>query len=222
MGKNIHLLSQLVLFLIWLIELVVAAKVNRNKDAPIIIQKFFWYPLVGVVIGCFLILQFLNIIAGIISFVANTTSLLFHFSFLSYFIYRATNKTKAFKIISSVIFTITIVLIASDIITNYSTSFAFANSGLFLFSLYYFFVILKQKKKINLSGNAIFLVCCGIFIGSGLIVPSTLMIKYMYEQKIQVNSLFLASSISQVGYIIMNLFFIKALLCSRQTKNISD
>jgi hypothetical protein len=222
MGKNIYLLSHLILTIIWFTELIVALKVTKDKAAPAIMKKLFWYPLIGSIIGVTFFLEYLDILTLRNVFFVNTFSLLFHFSFLSYFIYNVTGKINIFLILISSFFLIIFVLIVSDTKTGYVTSFAFANGCLFCFSLYYFSRILNGIEKINLRKNPVFLVCCGIFIGSGLIVPSTLMIKYMYLLNIHKETIYLVFGFSQAGYILLNLFFIKALLCSRQTKNISD
>ncbi len=181
-------------------------------------RRFFWYPLIGIIIGSFVLLKIFNTITGNIPFFINMVSLLFHFSFLTYFIYNTTNKTNTFKIINYLIFTTLIFFIISDIITFYHTAFAFANSCLFFSSLYYFFITLNRKEKVNLSGNPFFYICCGIFIGSGLIVPGNLMIKYMRLQNLPKDSLYLVISVTQSGYIIMNAFFIKGLLCVKRGK----
>jgi hypothetical protein len=123
-----------------------------------------------------------------------------------------------FKIIGCCILIVLIFLIVLDLTTKYITSFAFANAALFCFSLYYFFSMLVNHEKTKLNSNPFFYVCCGIFIGSGIIVPTSLMIKYMYLLKTPKDLIYLVTGLSGVGNIIMNSFFIKALLCSKQSK----
>lgn len=182
-------------------------------------RKFFWYPLIGTIILSFFALKNLHIIPYQMVFIVNTVSLLFHFSFLSYFIFSITGKKYSLKLFSIGCFILTIILIISDIIYVYTTSFAFANSCLFLFALYYFREILIGTPNIVLKNNPLFYVCCGIFVGSGLVVAVSLMAKYLLALKVSKDNLYLLSAIGMFGYIILNLFFIKALLlCRTQRK----
>ncbi len=219
MGKNIAVTIQWIGSLFYFVELIIALRVSKNENAPDIMKKFFWYPLVGAMIGLLFVLKNLKIIPTHIGFITNTISLLFHYSFLSFFIYNVTGKQVKFKIVIFLFFLVLIGLIISDILNGYTTSFAFANGCLFVFSLYYFRTLLVGKATIILKKNPIFYTCCGIFIGSGIIVPSALMIKYLVELKLAKDSLFLINIFSGVGYLLINLFFIKALLqCIKPNK----
>jgi hypothetical protein len=219
MGKNISFIVQSIIMVVYFIELIIAVRISMNKDTQVIMKKFFFYPLVGVIVSLFIPMKNLGIIPVRISFTVNTVSLLFHYSFLTYFIFKLTNRSFRFKIIGLFFLLILIGLIIPDIKKGYVTSFAFANSCLFIFSLYYFRTLLIGKVNVALKNNPIFYVCCGIFIGSGLIVPSTLMIKYMYLLSVPQDSIFFFAAIWGLGYILMNLIFIKALLlCLKQNK----
>ncbi len=218
MGKNIQIILQSIIGLIYLVELIIAAKAVKNIHAPDLAKFFYWYPLVGLAVALLMALKNLHFITSQVSFTLNIISLLFHFSFLSFFIFSVTGKKSNFKIIIFCCSLILIVLLVMDIIDSYLTSFAFANGCLFLFSLYYFRGLLIGTLRITLKNNFIFYICCGIFIGTGLIVPSSLMIKYLYVLKVPNNTIFLFASFGGIGYILMNLIFIKALLCLKQNK----
>lgn len=205
--------------LLYFIELIIAVRVSMNKDTQGIMKKFFFYPLVGVIVCLFIPMKNLGIVPVRISFTVNTVSLLFHYSFLTYFIFKLTNRSFRFKIIGLFFLIVLIGLIIADVKKGYVTSFAFANGCLFLFSLYYFRTLLIGKINVALKNSPIFYVCCGIFIGSGLIVPSTLMIKYMYLLKVSNDYIHLFAAFWGFGYFSMNLIFIKALLlCLKQNK----
>jgi hypothetical protein len=219
MGKNITVIIQWVGCLVYFIELIIASRVSKSIDAPSIMRKFYWYPIVGVIITIFFALKNLNFIPNRVSFTLNLISLIFHYSFLSFFIFNETNKNNKFKVIIFLCSFILIVLIALDIINSYTTSFAFANGCLFLFSLYYFRKILIGKVTVVLNNNPVFYICCGIFIGAGIIVPSSLMIKYLYLLNVSNDYIHLFAAVWGLGYIIMNLIFIKALLlCLKPNK----
>jgi hypothetical protein len=219
MGKNISFIVQSIIMLVYFIELIIAVRVSMNKDAQVIMKNFFLYPLVGAFVSLLILLKNFGIIPPRITFIVNIISLLFHYSFLTFFIYTLANKSFRFKIIGLLFLLILIGLIISDIKNGYVTSFAFANGCLFLFSLYYFRILLIGKINVALKNSPIFYVCCGIFIGSGLIVPSTLMIKYMYLLKVSNDYIHLFAAFWGFGYFSMNLIFIKALLlCLKQNK----
>jgi hypothetical protein len=219
MGKELNIIFQWLGGVIYLIELIIALNVPKNKNIPAIIRKFYWYPLVGLIIGFLIAIKNLNILPIRIAFIANTISLLFHYSFLSLFIYSTTGKKNIFKIMILVAFFGTIWLIISDIVNGYITSFAFANASLFFFSCYYFYKLFQWNTNVYLSTDPIFYVSCGIFIGSGFIVPASLMIKYLFILKIPKDSINAIAVLTNIGYTIMNLIFIKALLiCTKQNK----
>lgn len=218
MGKNIMVTIQWIGSLVYFVELIIALKVSKNENAPVIMRKFFWYPLVGTIIGLLFVFKNLNVIPNQIGFIANTISLLFHYSFLSFFIYTVTDKQSKFKLIIFLLLVILIVFIISDIVNSYTTSFAFANSCLFIFSLYYFRTVLIGNTTIILKGNPIFYTCCGIFIGSGIIVPSALMIKYIFALELSKDSVYLLALPTGLGYLTINIIFIKALLCIKPNK----
>jgi hypothetical protein len=219
MGKFLHQIINSLAFVIYFIEFIIALKILKNINASAIMRKFFWYPLVGSIIGLVAILKNVHIISTKISFIFTTCSILFHFSFLSFFLFVVTEKKFFFKTILFFTFFTTIVLLISDVRHGYAASYAFTNSCLFFFSLYYFYILFKGKAYLNIDYKPIFYITCGVFIGSGLIVPSSLMIKYMYLLELPKNSLYFVAAISSFGNIIMNLIFIKALLlCLKQNK----
>ncbi len=220
MGKSINIIFQWLGGLIYLIELIIALNVAKNKNAPSIIRKFYWYPLVGSIIGFLFAIKNLNLSTCRISFIINTVSLLFHYSFLTLFIYSTTARKNIFKLIALAGFCLTVWLIILDIRNSYVTSFALANTGLFFFSSYYFYKLFEGNTENPLSTNPIFYVNCGIFLGSGVIVPTSLMVKYLLVLKIPNDLINGIVSFVSIGYIIINLFFIKALLLCRKPKNI--
>ena len=218
MGKTISIIGQSLVGLIYIIELIIAIRVAKHKNLPNLARKFYWYPLIGTIVWLVITLKNLHILSNQIAFSVNTISLLFHYSFLSFFIFSISGKKKIFKLIILCCFFFTILLIISDLITEYLTSFAFANSCLFFFSAYYFYLLFKGAYLQTLSKNFTFYTACGIFIGSGLMVPSALMIKYLYLVGAAKPTLFLMSAIGTFGYLIMNIIFIKALLCLKPNK----
>ncbi len=81
------------------------------------------------------------------------------------------------------------------------------------FRFFIFFSIYKGDINGSLLKNPIFYVCSGVLIGTGIIVPAAIMMKYLGLLKLEFDLRKLIASISLFGYLIMNLLFIKALLC---------
>ena len=113
-----------------------------------------------------------------------------------------------------------ILFIIFDIKRSSVYSFAFANSCLFIFCVFYFYLLLKEKPALDLRNNPVFIILCGIFIGVGISIPFTLAYKYLVELNVPRDTLFLYNLLSGLGYLIMNLSFLKALLCINKNNNI--
>ncbi len=216
MEEKIYRIYHFLTLLIFLYELILALKIVSNNHVQNFIRSFFLYPLIGTIVTFSFILEYFDIFSSYLASVINTISLLFHYLFLSFFIYNVTGKFERFKV---TIFFILILLIIStiyDILNRSSNSFAFANGSLFIFSLFYFYNLFNGHAVVYLSNNPIFYFCCGIFIGSGLIVPTTLMAKHLSLLNVSIATLKILSVVSGFGYLIMNLLFIKALLYSNK------
>ncbi len=203
-------------FSIFITQLFFALRLRRNIDVLPIMKHFYWYPIVGTIVTAILVLQHFNIFSIRFAFCFNGGSLLFHYLFLSYFIYNVTGKNKYFKIVMWLFFLLIPGLIINDILSKYIDSYAFSNACLFFYALFYFYLLYKSEIRIKLLGNPIFYVFCGVFIGTGLIVPAAIMIKVLVILNLNFDVIRLVTSVSGIGYISMNLFFIKALLSSCQ------
>jgi hypothetical protein len=200
--------------LIFITQLFFAMRLRKNVSVLPIMKHFYWYPIVGTIVTSVLVLQHLNIFSIRFAFCFNAVSLLFHYLFLSYFIFNATGKNKYFRMLIWLFFLLIPDLIINDILSKYIDSNAFSNACLFFYSLFYFYLLYKGDTKIQLLNNPIFYVCCGILIGTGLIVPAAIMVKVLVILNINFDVIKLITSVSGIGYVILNLFFIKAILCN--------
>ncbi len=188
------------------------------KECPSSMKSFYWYPIVGIGVGIFIYLARFHIIPKYIGVNTNIISLNFHFAFLSTFIYRETGKKLFIKYASIVIFLFLVITIWQYPKKNTINPFAFTNGSLFILCIYYFYYLFKTSITLNLTKNPIFITCCGLLIGTGIIIPFGLMHKYMLAIDISIDTVYLYGSLTALGYSIMNLFFLKALLCITQNK----
>ncbi len=203
-------------FLIFFVELILAIKIRTNEKVIPMMRIFYWYPLIGIFVTFFILFQYYNKVFSNVAFCINLCSLLFHYLFLSYFILNSVYRRRYFKTIIWILFVFISVLISSSILNKHFDSIAFTNSCLFFFSLFYFFSIYKGDISGQLLNNPIFYVCSGVLIGTGLIVPAAIMFKYSIVLDLGYDLRKFVIEVSLFGYIIMNLFFIKALLCSNK------
>jgi hypothetical protein len=213
MGEKIYIITAAITLLVGILQLIIAIKVARMYNCPSSLTYFYLYPLVGTIINIVICCNFLNFIPHKVSLTINILSLLFHYSFLSNFIYRETGKQIVIKYLSISIFFLLILFIILDIKILSAYSFAFTNSCLFIFCIYYFYLLLKEKPALNLANNPAFIICCGIFIGVGISIPFTLAYKYLVELNVPRDTRYVYNTFAGLGYILMNLSFIKALLC---------
>jgi hypothetical protein len=87
-----------------------------------------------------------------------------------------------------------------------------------MFSIFYFYILLKSSSFKNLKNDPVFITSCGIFLGSGLGIPSTLMFTYLQLLKISKEAVYLIGAIGGLGALIMNIFFLIAMLCIIKNK----
>ncbi len=218
MGEKIYNIVQAITLFVALLQLIIGIKVTRMHNCSTNFTYFYLYPLIGTIINIMLCSATFHFITGKVALTANIVSLFFHYSFLSNFIYRETGKKILVKYLSISIFFLLIPIVILDIKRLSAYSFALANSYLFIFCIYYFYLLLKNSPVLDLKKNPAFIICCGIFIGVGITIPFTVVCKYLVELNIPRNTFYLYNAFTALGYLTMNLFFIKALLCIKPNK----
>jgi hypothetical protein len=216
MGRDLLDLTQFIGLIIFVIELNVAIKVARIGSVSNYFKIFWIYPLVGSLICFFLLLAHFKLVSRDFSFITNAISLLFHYSFISYAFYIVNSKEKMFKLIAMLLFIVIAVAVCVDIVYRNNTSFSIANGALFFYSIFFITKYLQTNDILHLSKLPFFFICAGVLIGTALIIPVAFMVKYLREIKTPGNTIYYFLCISSVGYIIINLFFIKALLVARK------
>jgi magnesium-transporting ATPase (P-type) len=178
----------------------------------------YLYPLAGIPISVFYFLYKGKVISPAIFANANSVSVLFHYFFLSFFVYRVTGRQRNFML-TIVLFSLPVIfLVIFDI--NFETAFSFSicNFLLLFYSVYYFYSCFKAPPIFNLSKNPGFLICSGVLLGSGLVIPFSLFNQYLISIHMPSNSIHILGVLATVGYLIINLFFFKAILCLKHPK----
>jgi apolipoprotein N-acyltransferase len=99
---------------------------------------------------------------------------------------------------------------------NISNYFNFATSisstGLFILCIFYFYQLLNSSLNLKLFRDPSFIICCGIFIGSGILIISSWIHKYFQINKIDVNLEFSFAALSTVAYLILYISIVTAFL----------
>jgi hypothetical protein len=216
MGRDLLNLSQFILFIIFLIELIIAIKLIKIKTVAAPFKYFWLYPLVGIVISSVALLATCKLIDRTISHPVNAISLLFHYGFISYIFFKVNGNKAVFKWIAIFLFIVIGIFVKIDLTNSNITSFSIANGALFVYALYFITRHLFANTVINLSKDPFFFICTGILVGTVFIVPISFMLKYLREIKTAMNTISYFACISSIGYILINLFFIKALLVARK------
>jgi hypothetical protein len=217
MGKDLVKISQFIGLVIFIVQLIIAIKISKIKtvESPF---NFFWiYPLVGSIIGLLYLTANFKLIKLTPINSINNASVLFHYLFISYTFFKGDSSQKMFKWILISLFIVIAIFIKMDISQNNTmVSFSIANGALFLYALYFIAKYLYSNTVNNLAKEPFFFLCTGVLIGTMFIVPSALMAKYLRDIKTSRDTIAYVACISSVGYIIINLFFIKALLVAQK------
>ncbi len=210
----VYIIVQLIIILLFVCQFFVSIRAAKKKNCPRSVKYFYLYPIVGIIVGFFLILNFLfHAISSELRINILTLSLLFHFNFLSTILYKETGSKPFLKYLF-IFFTIILIrLVISNIILKGANSYAFANAVLFIFSAFYFYQLFNNSNIVNLSKDPLFILCAGIFLGTGITIPFTYIQDYLILIKVQENLLFLFGAFSSLGYLIMNIFFLKSMIC---------
>lgn len=217
MGKMIYIIIQLVIILLFVCQFFVSIQASKIKNCPRSVRYFYWYPIVGIVVGFFLMLDYLfHAITSELRSNILILSLLFHFNFLSTILYKETGSKPFLKYLFILLTIILVKLVISNFTIKGANSYAFANAVLFIFSAFYFYQLFNNSNIVNLSKDPLFILCAGIFLGTGITIPFTYIQDYLILIKIQENLLFLFGALSSLGYLIMNLFFLKSMICITQ------
>ncbi len=181
-------------------------------------HKFYWYSIVVALISIHSFLyRYFSVTNKNVSGILHGFLLLFHFIFLSLFIYRTLpNKNISgyikflfFLFLSIIIFC----LFTIDITIPKSTGYAFSNLALVLFCCVYYSQLIEETPTINLLKEPSFWIISGIFVCMCATIPLNVIRGYLFNN-MPYELYFSMGTLGSFAYGVMHLFFIKAYLCS--------
>ena len=217
MSKKIYFLSQIIMTLLYVFTLFIFLK-KKTRDTKNL-NFFYCYPLVGSLIAILYWLKIANLFSKHTFNIINTSSVLFHLGFLTFFIYKAVNQNKIIQVFGISFFALLTYLFYKDILSLPLFLISIANSGLFVLSFFYFYDLFSKPATLNLTDEPTFWICSGILMGTGILIPFNAFNKYFFGLITDKNISYLIGILTTLGYQIMYLFFIKAYLCmQRQQK----
>lgn len=188
-------------------------------------KGFFLYPVINMITTILQIsTRYFHLFPTELFRTINLISLLFHFTFLSLFIYqffKTKNERKYYQLLFLFFIILLTIFIIKDIYTHYVISFGIANTGLFVFCILYYNLLLRNTPNLYLFKEPSFWVITGILFGMSTTIPISFMGGYLYHN-LPRNIFFSIASILPLGYGIMHVFFIKAILCSVQPQRPSS
>ena len=216
MVKEIYDIMQQVTVALYITNLFFALRLRKMSLSNDIFYNFFWYPLIGCCIGIAYELYFFEVLNKDIYKVIINSSILFHYAFLSFFIFKAVGYKIIMKRFILINFIVVVALVVFDILAYSTVSAGYANAILCGLCIYYFYFLLDNPNVPILFSNPIFLIVVGIFIGCVFIFPFSILNKYIAKSHISRNSVYILGTIGRMGPVIMNIVFLKALLCKFQ------
>jgi len=214
-------LNDILLFFQWgcmLASSVFSLKLIGNASIPKYMEKFYWYSFIATFSSSFNYIQkYGYIFSKNVSVVLQSSLLLFHFIFLSLFIYRVL-PTKIDSKEIKILFFLLLLIIIYCVFTNDLTipaykAYSFTNFGLVLFCCFYYLQLFESMPTINLLKEPSFWIISGVFFCMCATIPLTSLRGYLYHN-IPYNLYLSMGGIGFFAYGVMHLFFIKAYLCS--------
>lgn len=181
-------------------------------------KSFYWYPLIGSLVGLIWVLEVLNFVPKNTFNYFNSLSLIFHFAFLCSFIIKILHHSYFQRYLSGV-FWIFLIIITFFLLTEADSknplSFVIINTGLFAFCIVYYYDLFQHLPTYNLFQEPSFWVVTGIFCGVSFNIPALLFGRHLLDGSSDLKHTL--GWLAPFGYLLMHLFFLKAIKCSTQT-----
>jgi len=219
MGKIIGYIVFNIQSVIILASFLFSLKLFQNGAIPKYMKGFYWYPTIALlVLSPTFFTDFTNREYMKVCNYINNISILFHFAFLSTFILRVTPKINRYKKYFQFLFYLFLFLILIVLISNYlgkqvNQAFSISSFGLTIFCINYYYQLFNNIPKYDLKNEPSFWVVNGIFFCMSLHIPITSTVDYL-QNKISRDLCNILLSILSFCYLVMHLFFIKAIVCS--------
>lgn len=181
-------------------------------------NKFYLYSIVAALLSLYTFFQkYYQITSKELSDVLNSSLLLFHFIYLSLFIYRVLPNKKISLYIKLLFFlfvsAILYCLFTNDLTLPQSTAYGITNFGLVLFCCFYYLQLFEEMPTLNLLEEPSFWIISGIFFCMCATIPISSVRGYLRDN-IPYELYLSMGGIGSFAYGVMHIFFIKAYLCS--------
>jgi hypothetical protein len=214
-------LNDILLFFQWgcmFASSIFSIRLIGNSNIPKYMNNFYWYSFFATFSCAYIYLQKYSYIPSKnITGLIQNSHLLFHFIFLSLFIYRVLPNKNVSKNIKILFFLLLFIIIFCVFTNELSIppyhAYAFTNFGLVLFCCLYYLQLFESMPTINLLKEPSFWIISGIFFCMCATIPLTSLRGYLYDN-IPYNLYLSMGNIGFFAYGVMHLFFIKAYLCS--------
>lgn len=200
-----------------LLNLILSLSVFKKKQLQSKIRIFQIYLFFAFIeVGFVDLIRFTKLSLYINWFYPSIVFTTFHFSILSFFIYTVLKKKlKIYKVIFLLILSLLITMNFIDIKNETYYSATISNFGMILFSLFFYLDLIKNKHDELVEKDPTIYIINGIFFGAGFLVPILIFGNHLREI-LDPNIYYWIAILSPMGTIIMNLFFLKSILCIRQ------
>lgn len=211
-GKDDFFLIHYTSIALYFFTLYISLSIPKKRNTPSYLKKFYWYPLVGCLIMVLAILVKLGFLTFRLVDCINDISVFFHFVFLGRFIYVVSNKMKIQKIIGLCVLGAMLFFVFYNISNYFNLATSMSSIGLFILCIIYFYQLLNSSLNLKLLIDPSFIICCGIFMGSGILIISSWIHKYFQIYKIDSNVESSFAAVATLGYLIIYISIITAFL----------
>ena len=217
MNESIFNAFNIIKNVVYFITFLVSLNLIKNKNIPTYMRGFYWYPIIAnLMLFIHILEKDLNLIPKEFFRDLNLVSLLFHFTFLCLFIFKVipkSNDIKYLKLVFFIFFPLITFFIVTDIIHDEVLAFAVTNFGLIILCISYYYQLFKTTPSLNLLKDPSFWIITGILFGMSTTIPVSIIGGYLFHN-IPRDIFLSVAVIMPLGYGIMHLFFLKAILCS--------
>ena len=203
-----------------ILSLLFSLRLIKNPRVIKYMRYFYWYSIVGAAMTFLTLISntqgipLKELVMGIRNY-----SILFHFTFLSFFIYSVLPRKEDVKFLFPLFFTFLSITLFFLVFYSSkkmnSASFSAANLGLIIFCVIYFYRLFNEVPKTTLLKQPAFWVISGIFLCMSISIPVISLDSYLKNENyvnLQYREIF--SGIIYFAYGSFHLFLIKAYLCS--------
>lgn len=194
-----------------------AIKLVLSRNIPIYMKMFFWYPFVSVliVIPIFIIANFFMQFRNYAIMLTNVSTI-FHFGFLSIFIIKLLplkNRRLVWVLFTLFLISLFIVLSTNNLEKQIHSAFSVTNIGLSIICIIYYFHLFKNLPVFDLKKEPSFWIVTGVFFCMSAHVPIAAFVDYLRD-KVTFTTILALNNFLILTYIIMEVFFVKAILCT--------